>query len=86
MRSFTDRNGVLWQVWRVNPTLRVEGVAPSGFYLSEDAQRGWLCFESRTGERRRLYQTLDNWEALTDAELERLCYHATKPPSRPQLP
>jgi hypothetical protein len=43
--------------------------------------KGWLCFE-RDGERRRLQPIPDNWNSLSDADLERFLESASVAPIR----
>lgn len=80
MRTFHDRDGVQWRVWRVEPQhplyrdrRRSEGEA--GREGEErrrgDIQQGWLCFEGG-GERRRLYPIPAEWEGCSDTRLELL--------------
>ncbi|HEX8390951.1 MAG TPA: hypothetical protein VF665_01235 [Longimicrobium sp.] len=75
MREFSDARGVQWQVWDVQPTLRVAGGEQPGSLLHEDAAEGWLTFQSAS-ERRRFYQRPPDWESLSDEQLARLCNHA----------
>lgn len=53
-------------------------------FLSPSLARGWLAFEC-AAEKRRLAPIPQQWEALPDAELERLCAQA-RPVSPPALP
>ncbi len=75
MREFSDERGVRWQVWDVEPTLRVAGGDRAGSLLHEDAVDGWLTFQSAS-ERRRFYQRPPDWDTLTDEQLALLCKHA----------
>jgi hypothetical protein len=86
VRTFIDRNGVSWQVWRVTPSVRLDGSSPPGAYLPEEAASGWLAFETPAGERRRFYAPPDDWEDLTDAELGVLCHHAVRVTLRTESP
>lgn len=39
---------------------------------------GWLCFESHSGEKRRLMPVPDNWENMSVRELLKLCSEAKR--------
>ena len=65
-RSFTDRDGTVWQVWDVVPSSTVRHTLSGG----------WLTFESET-EKRRLAPVPLYWVSADDAELERLMRSAT---------
>ena len=71
LRSFDDRNGEGWQVWRVTPA---SSVLERSSWMEGEFRQGWLCFESlSTGERRRLAPVPENWETLPTERLELLC-------------
>ena len=78
-RTFTDRDGVEWQVYDV---VTVAGFgrpgAPQLAPHSEvfRAARTWLMFESASGKRR-LPSIPDDWERASDGELQRLLANAT---------
>jgi len=75
LRSFDDRNGEGWQVWRVVPAA---SVLERSAWVEGDYRQGWLCFESLTsGERRRLAPVPEGWETLSPERLELLCRVAT---------
>jgi hypothetical protein len=63
VREFSDRNGVLWRVWRTRPSRDV--------YLGK-FREGWLTFEC-AGERRRLAPVPASWEDLSVTRLELMC-------------
>jgi hypothetical protein len=100
-REFTDDRGRYWRVWDVYPTLaerrlRSAGAPPGGRERRRSTERrlnihpnmanGWLTFESRDGERRRLApipQIAGGWFAATDDELNAWCAAAAPaPPAR----
>jgi hypothetical protein len=66
LRTFTARDGSVWNVWNVVPTLaRNEQKLALGIGMAG----GWLCFES--GEaKRRLIPVPAGWEAWSDDELD----------------
>jgi hypothetical protein len=69
LRSYTDREGSEWRVWRVVPD------EISFTTLVESYRDGWLCFERTDGsERRRLSMTQVplEWEDLSDERLDML--------------
>ena len=70
-RSFTDRDGILWQVWDVVPSSTVRHTLSGG----------WLTFES-DAEKRRLAPVPLYWVSADDAELERLMRSASVVPKR----
>ena len=43
---------------------------------------GWLCFESETGEKRRLYPVPANWDNLSEIQLWALTRNAAPVPAR----
>lgn len=70
-RTFTDHDGVEWQVWDIVPGKRVR----------HSLAGGWLTFESAT-EKRRLAPIPFYWVHADDAELERLLATANPVPRR----
>ena len=80
-RQFKDNNDREWEVWDVRPAsvadmLRTERSKQPGsqhrdFVLPSELRDGWLAFQSK-GETRRLVPIPNNWEGLSDAELEQL--------------
>jgi hypothetical protein len=74
-REFTDREGLRWEVWEVQPSISTDGVSAPGLLLGEDAARGWLAFQC-PGQRRRFYMPPDGWESFTDTQLSILLHHA----------
>ena len=87
LREFTDETGRSWQVWDVYPSLterrsRTAGPPPGVRErrrhlewrprISQNMSRGWLVFESRDGERRRLAPIPEmptGWQAVSEHEL-----------------
>ena len=101
-REFTDDRGRGWKVWDVYPTLaerRLRAAGPPGGRerrrLSErrlnvhpDMAHGWLTFESRDGERRRLApipKVEGGWSAASESELKAWCAAAAPAPSPRRL-
>lgn len=78
MREFRDLAGVQWNVFRATPHTspsKRERILPESYRL------GWLVFECDR-ERRRLAPVPENWETLTEHELEQLCTLADVVPAR----
>src|SRR5687768_11725580 len=84
LRTFTDREGVDWQVWDVLPSqpelierrkrresLPAEQERRAGPALAE----GWLAFESDK-DRRRLAPIPAGWETASDNQLLEWCAQA----------
>jgi hypothetical protein len=63
-RSFVDRNGTQWQVWKTAPG--------SPTFVAPELASGWLTFASDAG-RRRLYPIPNNWETVADERLDLMC-------------
>jgi hypothetical protein len=78
VREFRDVAGTQWSVFRATPD-----TSPSrrGRILPDAFRLGWLVFECAR-ERRRLAPVPQDWEALTERELERLCTLADVVPAR----
>jgi hypothetical protein len=53
---------------RRNPDRRVSTLGRASV-LPASFAAGWLCFESETGEKRRLYPVPENWDGLGDDQL-----------------
>jgi hypothetical protein len=100
-REFTDERGRVWTVWDVYPTLAERRVRDAGpppgvkerrrfaqarTRISARLSRGWLAFEARDGERRRLAPIPDASSGLAGApvnELRTWCAQAEPaPPAR----
>jgi hypothetical protein len=64
MRSCTDRSGVCWEIFEVQPN--ADGRAIDR--MPEAFRSGWLCFQSAT-ERRRLTPIPLGWGDWTEREL-----------------
>lgn len=98
LRKFMDERGRHWTVWDVYPTLaerRLRNTGPPGglterrcFHerrprIRASLSQGWLSFESRDGERRRLApipETPQGWERVSDEELQSWCAKAQPAP------
>jgi hypothetical protein len=98
LREFDDEGGRHWTVWDVYPTLAERrqrnagpppGVRERRRYVEQrvtlrrDMAAGWLAFESRDGERRRLLptpQTRDGWHTASLAQLRAWCAAAVPAP------
>lgn len=100
-KSFVDVFGMEWDVWEVYPRLverRLMRERRAARRESEERRHvvvgrptlprqilaGWLAFQSRH-ERRRLADVPDEWEELTDRELQALLVQSTLS-SKPRRP
>ena len=103
LREFDDERGRAWTVWDVHPTSvdrRQRNVGPpagigerrghtgSRAIIAPRLAQGWLAFEARDGERRRLAPIPDvprGWPTASDGELREWCELAqpVPPPRRP---
>ena len=97
-REFTDEGGREWTVWDVHPALadrRQKNTGPppgrperrrfveQRLHIRPSMSQGWLVFESRDGERRRLAPIPDvpnGWESGTTDELRAWCAMAQPAP------
>jgi len=88
LREFVDESGREWMVWDVYPTLlerrRADGGPPQGVAERRRHKRarasalirlaqGWLAFEARDGERRRLVPIPHVGAPWSDASQIQLC-------------
>jgi len=81
LREFTDKKGVVWQVWDVYP-VAAKRRSPSEsadegltHLPGKDLTEGWLCFQC-DNEKRRLAPIPPEWEICDCTELEGLCSKA----------
>lgn len=70
-RTFTGEGGVTWDVFAVYPEARLSPHSQ----LKGTFSQGWLCYDSGV-EKRRLSPIPDDWQTLSDQELERLAARA----------
>src|SRR3954462_5935796 len=98
LREFTDAHGRRWSVWDVHPTLAERrhrnagpppGVRERRRYverrlpLRREMAAGWLAFECKDGERRRLSpipDTPEGWHNASVTELRAWCKMAHPAP------
>ena len=80
-RTFTDRAGTEWMIWRVVPGEHTGSSRAAA--LPEELAGGWLCFESAS-EKRRMYPVPPQWEALPPDKLEILCRAGVPVSHRPR--
>ena len=80
LRTFTDADGTLWNVWNVVPSITHTHQALT---VMAAMTGGWLCFES-SAAKRRLVPIPNGWEEVTDAELARML--ATAEVVQPRVP
>jgi hypothetical protein len=78
VREFRDPSGVQWCVFRATPHTFSSSREK---FLPEPFRLGWLVFECER-ERRRLAPVPEDWEGLTERELERLRTLADVVPTR----
>lgn len=62
MRTYTDREGITWYVYVVQPSA-------AAHHLPDSLQSGWLCFEAADVKRRLTPVPID-WERCTTVELD----------------
>ena len=63
-RSFFDTDGVEWKVWEIHPS-SVQGTGRKLMLqpaVEPYLEKGWLCFESNRGEKRRLAPVPSDWD------------------------
>jgi hypothetical protein len=83
-RTFFDPNGLEWKVWEVSSSsVESAGGALQGF-VEPYLQKGWLCFESSRGEKRRLAPVPADWERHSFHRMIELWRQAT--PARKPSP
>jgi hypothetical protein len=102
LREFTDERGRRWSVWDVHPHLterRRRDAGPPGnrerrhhderrLRLRSSLSQGWLAFESRDGERRRLAPIPEmpmGWDHATEFQLRSWCAMAAPAPPQRRL-
>ena len=71
LREYTDGRGTRWTVWSVSSEALHPATRSEAFLRQFSS--GWLCFESDSGEKRRLIDYPEGWESLPDAALATLC-------------
>lgn len=98
LREFNDERGREWTVWDVHPSLaerRKHNAGPppgtrdrrryveARLHMRPSMSQGWLTFESRDGERRRLAPIPEDWATASQHQLAAWCAMASPaPPSR----
>lgn len=78
VRDFVDEKGVKWRVW---PVLRSTIPRTAAEDFLGDYGEGWLCFESPQ-ERRRLARFPDDWDRMSNEDLQNLLGRAAIVPVR----
>jgi hypothetical protein len=71
-RTFTDSDGTVWEVWQVTPSSVKNAAGEIRGAVEPGYEQGWLCFENKSGDKRRLLPVPPDWEKLSDARLESL--------------
>jgi hypothetical protein len=77
-RTFTDLDGNVWEVWQVTPTSVRNAAGELRGAVEPGYEHGWLCFEKKGGDKRRLLKIPADWDKLPDAQLEELRQAARK--------
>jgi hypothetical protein len=77
-RTFTDRDGNVWEVWQVTPTSVKNAAGEMRGAVEPGYEHGWLCFENRSGDKLRLIQIPPDWDKLSESQLEQLRQTAKK--------
>ncbi|HEV7388466.1 MAG TPA: hypothetical protein VGN73_07645 [Gemmatimonadaceae bacterium] len=78
-RSFVDTDGVEWNVWEIKPS-SVQGTGSMLMLqpvVEPYLERGWLCFESNRGEKRRFAPVPSDWERYSFHQIIELWRRAT---------
>ena len=71
-RTFTDSDGMLWEVWQVTPTSVQNAAGEIRGAVEPGYEQGWLCFENKSGEKRRLLPVPPDWQSYSETRLEAL--------------
>lgn len=64
-RTFFDTDAVEWKVWEVTPSSLESASGSLHGFVEPALKKGWLCFESAKGEKRRLAPVPSDWARLT---------------------
>jgi hypothetical protein len=71
-RTFTDSDGTVWEVWQVTPSSVQNAAGEIRGAVEPGYEHGWLCFENKSGDKRRLLPVPADWQNLPDDRLEGL--------------
>jgi hypothetical protein len=77
-RTFTDLEGNVWEVWQVTPTSVKNAAGEMRGAVEPGYEHGWLCFENKSGDKRRLIKIPADWDKFSEAQLEELRQTAKK--------
>jgi hypothetical protein len=77
-RTFTDLEGNVWEVWQVTPISVKNAAGEMRGAVEPGYEHGWLCFENKSGDKRRLITIPADWDKFTEAQLEELRLTAKK--------
>jgi hypothetical protein len=77
-RTFTDLDGNVWEVWQVTPTSVKNAAGEMRGAVEPGYEHGWLCFENKSGDKRRLIKIPADWDKFSEAQLEELRQTAKK--------
>ena len=73
-RAFTDSEGTLWEVWHITPSLVKSAGRERQAAVDPALEQGWLCFESKRGDKRRLAAPIPlDWESFSEERIRVLC-------------
>jgi hypothetical protein len=82
-RTFTDSEGTVWEVWQVTPSSVKNAAGEIRGAVEPGYEQGWLCFENKSGDKRRLLPVPPDWENLSDNRLEALRQQARSVKKKP---
>jgi hypothetical protein len=77
-RTFTDLDGNVWEVWQVTPTSVKNAAGELRGAVEPGYEHGWLCFENKSGDKRRLLKIPADWDKLPESQLDELRQTAKK--------
>jgi len=73
-RAFTDSEGTLWEVWQITPSSVKSAGRERRATVDPALEQGWLCFESKSGDKRRLAAPIPlDWESFSEERIRVLC-------------
>jgi hypothetical protein len=82
-RTFFDTDAIEWKVWEVTSSSLENATGALQGFVDPQLAKGWLCFESSKGEKRRLVPVPSDWERHSFHGMIELWRRATpvkKPP------
>lgn len=76
-RAFVGPDGVEWKVWEVHLSSVHDAASKLRARVAPDLEKGWLCFESAQGEKRRLAPFPPEWKGYSFPRMIALWREAT---------